>query len=232
MLVPEGGRDASRRPARVAYREMSTATSPRRGRGRPADPDIEQRVVGAAMELYAEVGWAGFTFDAIAVRSGVGKAAIYRRWESKLDILRAAWRAASVGFVEVPDTGDLRRDLVLVARTLMERLDEPVGIAEAPCSPGREMFPEEFGPLDPGRAASRVVAREMVDRAVAHGELPAGTRPEFVFDLVSGAVVHNFLMVPPGMVDAWRARRAQFAEEIVDVALAGLRAQGTVDRAD
>jgi AcrR family transcriptional regulator len=206
---------------------MSTATGPRRGRGRPADPDIEQRVLTAAIEVYAEVGWAGFTFDAIAARSGVGKAAIYRRWESKLDILRAAWRAASVGFVRVPDTGDLRSDLVLVARTLMERLDEPVGIAEVRVLLDVKLFPEEFADFDHWRAASRAVARETVDRAVAHGDLPAGTRPEFVFDLVSGAAVHNFLMVPPGMADAWRARRAQFAEEIVDLVLAGLRARGT-----
>jgi AcrR family transcriptional regulator len=207
---------------------VSTATGPRRGRGRPSDPDIEQRVAAAAIEVYAEAGWAGFTFDAIAARSGVGKAAIYRRWDSKLGILQAAMRAASVGFVEVPDTGELRSDLVCVARTLVERLDQPVGMAELRLLLDAKLFPEEFADLDHARAASRVKARETVDRAVARGELPAGTRPEFVFDLVRGAVVPNFLMVPPGMADAWRARRAQFAEEIVDVALAGLRAQGTV----
>jgi AcrR family transcriptional regulator len=146
---------------------MSTATSPRRGRGRPADPDIEQRVLAAAIQVYAEAGWAGFTFDALAVRSSVGKAAIYRRWASKLDILRDAWRAASVGFVEVPDTGDLRGDLVFVAKTLAERLDEPVGVAELRLLLDAKLFSEEFGELDRSRAASRVVARETVDRAVA-----------------------------------------------------------------
>jgi len=206
---------------------MATATGPRRGRGRPSDPDIEQRVVTAAIEVYAEAGWAGFTFDAIAARSGVGKAAIYRRWESKLDILQSAWRAASVGFVHVPDTGGLRSDLICVTRTLMERLDEPVGIAEVRILLDVKLFPEEFADLDHSRAATRAVARETVDRAVARGELPAGTRPEYVFDLVRGAVVHNFLMVPPGMADAWRARRGQFAEDIVDLVLAGIRALGT-----
>ena len=193
-----------------------------------ADPGIEQRVVAAAIQVYAEAGWAGFTFDEIAARSGAGKAAIYRRWESKLDILRDAWRAASAGFVEVPDTGDLRGDLVFVAMTLAGRLDEPVGIAELRLFIDAKLFPEEFGQMDTSRAASRAIAREAVDRAVARGELPAGTRPEVLFDLVRGAVIHNFLMVPPQMADAWRARRAQHAEEIVDVVLAGLRAQGTV----
>jgi hypothetical protein len=37
--------------------------------------------------------------------------------------------------------------------------------------------------------------------------------------------MHNFLMVPKGMEEAWRARRDALAEEIVDVVLAGLRAR-------
>jgi AcrR family transcriptional regulator len=202
---------------------MSTAAEPRRQRGRPAAADLEQRVFEAAIQIYAEAGWAGFTFDAIAARSRAGKAAIYRRWESKLDIFRDAWAAASAGFVEVPDTGELRGDLVYVAAALMERLDRPVGLAELRLLVDLKAFPEEFGHLDPRRATSRLIARDTVDRAVARGELPAGTRPELVFDLVRGAVVHNYLMVPNGMEEAWRARRAALAEEIVDIALSGLR---------
>ena len=52
-------------------------------RGRPADPDIEQRVLAAALTVYGEVGWAGFTLDRVARRAPVGKAALYRRWPSK-----------------------------------------------------------------------------------------------------------------------------------------------------
>jgi AcrR family transcriptional regulator len=205
--------------------EMSTAATPRRGRGRPFATDVEQRVFEAAIQIYAEAGWAGFTFDAIAERSRTGKAAIYRRWASKLDIFRDAWAAASVGFVHVPDTGELRGDLLYVVSALMERLDQPVGLAELRLLIDVKAFPEEFGRVDASRVSSRLMARETIDRAVARGELPAGTRPELVFDLVRGAAVHNFLQVPTGMEEAWRARRAALAEEVVDVVLAGLRAR-------
>lgn len=176
----------------------------------------------AALQVYGQVGWAGFTFDAVAARSRAGKASIYRRWESKLEILLDALRAASIGFLQVPDTGELRSDLVTAARTFMERLDEPVGLAELRLMIDMRAFPEEFRPIRPSLAASRQIARETIDRAVARGELPAGTRPEVVFDLVRGAVIHNFLLVPPGLEEAWRARCPAFAEEIVDAVLTGL----------
>ena len=38
-------------------------------RGRPADPDIERRVIAAALSVYGEVGWAGFSLDRVARRA-------------------------------------------------------------------------------------------------------------------------------------------------------------------
>jgi DNA-binding transcriptional MerR regulator/predicted nucleic acid-binding protein len=42
--------------------------------GRPRDPNLESRVFAAALRVYAEAGWSGFSFDAVARRAGVGKA--------------------------------------------------------------------------------------------------------------------------------------------------------------
>ena len=39
-------------------------------RGRPLDPGLEDRVFDAAIALYAETGWAGFSFEAVARRAG------------------------------------------------------------------------------------------------------------------------------------------------------------------
>jgi len=211
---------------------MTTAAQPRRGRGRPADPDLEQRVFEAAIGVYAEAGWAGFTYDALAARSRAGKAAIYRRWESKRGLFREAWRAATVDWVEVPDTGELRGDLVAVARGVLERFDRPVGLAEIRLLADAKAFPDEFGDLDPLRAVVRRDVREAIGRAVERGEVPAGTRPELVFDLVRGAAIHNYLLVPLDKEEAWRARRPALAEEIVDIVLAGLRARDRASRDD
>ena len=44
---------------------MGTDAKGQAGRGRPADPDIERRVIAAALAVYGEVGWAGFTLDRV-----------------------------------------------------------------------------------------------------------------------------------------------------------------------
>src|ERR1700759_5494534 len=37
-----------------------------RGPGRPRDPNLEARVFAAALAIYAEAGWSGFSFEAVA----------------------------------------------------------------------------------------------------------------------------------------------------------------------
>ena len=41
------------------------------------------QVYGAAILLFGERGWAGFSVEAVAKRAGVGKASIHLRWSSK-----------------------------------------------------------------------------------------------------------------------------------------------------
>lgn len=55
--------------------------------GCPRDPAVDAKVLGAAVALFGEVGRSGFTVDEIAKRASVGKAAIYRRWTAKEDLL-------------------------------------------------------------------------------------------------------------------------------------------------
>ena len=61
-------------------------------RGRPRRADADEAILAATLELLAEAGVAGLSMDVLAQRAGVGKATIYRRWDSKealiLDALR------------------------------------------------------------------------------------------------------------------------------------------------
>lgn len=181
--------------------------------------------MAAALAVYAEVGWAGFTFDAIASRAGVGKAGIYRRWPTKLSILRAAWEQASRDYVEVPNLGDVRSSLLAYATEAIHRLTLPVGAVEIRIQLDARMFPDEFV-FDSveRRRERRRVGRAFVDTAVARGELPAGTRPELIFDAVRGTILHRFLVTPPDLFPLWEDRASEIAEEVVDMVLAGVRA--------
>ena len=83
---------------------------PRRPAGRPRDPDIDQAILGAAVEVLGEAGLQGVTVSAVAQRAGVARATIYLRWPTREALLGAMARAAGGGF-PYPMTGDLEADL-------------------------------------------------------------------------------------------------------------------------
>lgn len=82
--------------------------------GRPRDPEVERGILSATQDLLIELGYTGTTIAAVARRAHCGKSAIYRRWTTKADLVVAAVRALHVT-ADLPDTGDLREDLLAAA---------------------------------------------------------------------------------------------------------------------
>jgi AcrR family transcriptional regulator len=74
-----------------------------------------QKVLDATLELVAESGVEGASMDAIAGRSGVSKATIYKHWPDKEALLLEAM-AELHGLHARPkfDSGDIRADMVAV----------------------------------------------------------------------------------------------------------------------
>ncbi|MFI6742387.1 TetR/AcrR family transcriptional regulator [Nonomuraea sp. NPDC050451] len=62
-------------------------TSTRRTRGRPRDPEADDAIMKAALELFVERGLEGANVEQIAKRAGVAKVTVYRRWSSKEELL-------------------------------------------------------------------------------------------------------------------------------------------------
>ena len=91
---------------------MSTNAAPIR---MPAGPklqlEVTEAITDAFFEELADVGYGRLSIDAVARRAGVGKAAIYRRWKSKLDLTVALISDVAVRAIDVPDTGTLLDDV-------------------------------------------------------------------------------------------------------------------------
>ncbi|MEV7444619.1 helix-turn-helix domain-containing protein [Streptomyces sp. NPDC091204] len=60
----------------------------------------------------AAVGYGRLSVDSIVKRAAVSKAAVYRRWPSKADMVAAMIAEVATRTVDMPDTGSLRGDLV------------------------------------------------------------------------------------------------------------------------
>lgn len=69
----------------------------------------------AVIDILAEAGFDGMTMDMVAARAKTGKATVYRRWSSKLELVRDAltWMNRNHHELDLlPDTGSLRSDLL------------------------------------------------------------------------------------------------------------------------
>jgi AcrR family transcriptional regulator len=200
----------------------TAAAAPRRGR--PRDATIDTRVAHAVIELYAQFGWAGLTFDEVARRAKVGKAALYLRWSSKEDLLVDCM--ANVRARREPHTyHEIRADLTAIARSLLSFYASPTGLAYL-----RLYVESRYVPGLEERWRQRhttpmfLDTRSLVHDAVARGELPKGTSPTIVLDALTGAIANHVLSTPPELFSQMEANAPEYVDALVDMILAGARA--------
>ena len=106
-----GERDSYYRGMPQAIRNASTEIR-RRRRGAV----LERALFDATLAELAEVGYGGLTMEGIATRAQTGKAALYRRWCSKHDLVHAALVFALPSLPE-PRSNRSARDALLTVFT-------------------------------------------------------------------------------------------------------------------
>jgi AcrR family transcriptional regulator len=169
--------------------------------GRPRDPEADEAILRAALELFAERGVDGTSIEQIAKRAGVARLTVYRRWSSKEELLA---QAIAYGR-NAPDLTDEEYDTLpypeVMARMLGSMADS---IADRRLAPLMAQLlgstfshPELF---DAFWAASGAKRREggvrLVRRAIREGMLPPDSDPELIVEIIIGAVFYRML-VPP-----------------------------------
>ena len=92
-----------------------------RRRGNSLEADILQ----AAWEELSVVGYSRFTMEGVAARAHTSKTVIYRRWTNRAELVLAAMRQRGpVISGEVPNTGELRSDVVALLNRVSRRMQE------------------------------------------------------------------------------------------------------------
>lgn len=78
------------------------------------------------MDELLDGGYASLTIDRVAARAGTNKSAVYRRWPHRAALAVAAYHRTAVA-EELPDTGDLRTDVLALLHEAAERIASPHG---------------------------------------------------------------------------------------------------------
>jgi AcrR family transcriptional regulator len=158
-------------------------------------------ICDATLALLAEVGYDRMSMDAVAARAHASKATIYRRWPGKRELVLDALRSRAERAPRAADTGSLRGDLIATFRAMAdeagaEEAELMAGVLRAMrCTP-------ELGTCvrDQVLDSKSAALRDIVDRAVARGELPAGADAALAHEVAAALWVKRVLVVG-GQVD-------------------------------
>src|ERR1700748_3427059 len=182
---------------------MHTDVSAGRLSGGPLlQEEVTDAIATAFFEELADVGYGRLSIDAVARRAGVGKAAISRRWKSKLDITVALISEAAVGAIEVPDTGTLHDDVREYLNRGREALTHQLASKIIPdlLAEGTRNPDLNSALLETVRDPRRAKAAQLVQRAVARGELPADTDIGLCLDFLAGPLYWRLSVLPADFV--------------------------------
>lgn len=150
-------------------------------------------------------GYAALTMERVADRAGAGKASLYRRWNSRAELVRDTAYHFMRDAEGLPDTGSLRADLIELLSQTAELLAGPLGTAlRALLSESLADDRIDVSGLSLGRGRSMMAA--VVGRAVARGEVRADAVTELRLD-VGQALLRDRFLFRDHTVDAETAVR-------------------------
>jgi len=109
----------------VVSHRPAEAPAPARRRGK----QLEQAIFEAVLEQLVSSGYSRMTMEGVAVGAQTGKAALYRRWTSKEQLVMDALAATLPPTGGAPDTGSLRDDLVELLHRVIAAMNSVPGAA-------------------------------------------------------------------------------------------------------
>lgn len=174
---PAGGTSPSRGKADLDPPAGQPGTASRGTRRRGAA--LERAIIAAVWAELAAVGYSGLTIEGVAERAHTSRTVLYRRWSTRAQLVVAAMTRSIPEPADLPDTGDLRTDVI----TLLARLENR--FEGLPADAVRGLLFEVLQDPEAVEIREQVVQPQCTDlvmillgRAAARGEIdPAMIKP-------------------------------------------------------
>ncbi|MFJ9039642.1 TetR/AcrR family transcriptional regulator [Streptomyces sp. NPDC102406] len=194
--------------------QSRTPSSPPGRLGRPRSAAADEAILEATRAALVDLGWSKLTLGDVAMRAGVAKTTLYRRWAGKNELVVDAV-AVLFDELELPDRGSLAADIegvVLQFAAILDRPETKTALMAVVAESTRDAPLRE-------RIRTSIVDRqkrlvlEGRARAELRGELPVAPDPrvaaataDLIFDVAAGAVVHRTLVSAEPVDGEWVRR--------------------------
>ncbi|MEU3698428.1 TetR/AcrR family transcriptional regulator [Streptomyces griseoviridis] len=155
---------------------------------------LERAILDAALDQLGTVGWNGLTMEGVAAAAQTGKAAVYRRWPSKEDLVADALRSGLPAFDTAPDLGSVREDLLALCRRARDAMFSRPGLAlRSVIHECDTVQAERFhavimdGVVEP----TLTLLREVIERGIERNEVRSDAANGCVFDAVPAMMMYR-----------------------------------------
>jgi AcrR family transcriptional regulator len=172
----------------------ASETSPSARPSRRARSD--RAILAATRELLEEGGVTGLTIEGVAVRSGVAKTTIYRRWRDRDELaLAAVWDDLISGLKIPRDVGDTREELLQFVGPIVTVMQSPLmnsvirGLTSQIASDSELSRTYREQTVEPRLDQ----LREVVERGIARGDLRPDTEVRLAHELLVGPIFYRML---------------------------------------
>ncbi|GLY91708.1 TetR/AcrR family transcriptional regulator [Actinoallomurus iriomotensis] len=151
--------------------------------------ELEAAILRATWEELGAVGYMNLTMEGVADRARTGKQVLYRRWRNRAELVLAAMRSRVVSIADdVPDTGELRGDVLAVLDRMARRYDD-VGsdVVHGLMAEARDLDPVFFSIMTG-------VMETILRRAADRGEILSGAVGRRITTLPADLLRHEMLL--------------------------------------
>ena len=158
--------------------------------------DLTRALYRALFEEWAVTGYQALSLERVAARAGAGKAAIYRRWPSKLAFAEEAMGQVTPPLTRIATTDSLEGDVETYLRHLRRALRHPLVRRILPDLFAEQARGSELGPALEGVAkVRRALGQDILNRAIERGELAANIDREMALDILPAALYWRQIML-------------------------------------
>ena len=167
---------------------------PPHGRTRRRGAALEQAIFDAVLDQLQTVGYVGLTMEGVAASAHTGKAALYRRWPHKEDLVVDALEHTLPSPTDLPDHGDVRDDLLELLGRMAAMLNSPTGCA-LQCLMSEAERDESFARLLHERVKEprKRMFLDLLARGAERGQVRPDAATQLIAEVGPALVMQRFL---------------------------------------
>ncbi|PCI88246.1 MAG: TetR family transcriptional regulator [Hyphomicrobiales bacterium] len=157
---------------------------------------LTNSILRAAIIELAREGYAGLTMEGVTRRAGVGKAALYRRWSGKEDMIIEILLESKLVIIEAPNTGSLEGDV-------KQYLSEAAKMLRRPLS--KKILPDLYSEMTRDTRLGHTIREQVqkpknkcviqiVEQAISRKEMAGDANYMLAYDLLAGPLYWHMLI--------------------------------------